>query len=127
MTISKLENHLRHAPETKVSVSAHQHDDIMRAVKLAGPASRKASSSWARPAWGMALAASLMLVVFVTQSPRHSVSSPEPEVAPKPSITLSELSEKLKTIPAETTISEKELELEIQRLKSDLERFGLKT
>jgi hypothetical protein len=127
MNISDLENHLRHAPETRVSVSSHQHDDIMRAVKLAAPANKKASSSWRRPAWGMALAASLVLVVFVAQSPRETVSTPEIELAPKPIFTLSGLSEKLKTIPAETTISEKELELEIQRLKNDLERFGLKT
>ena len=127
MNISNLENHLRHAPETKVSVSSHQHDDIMRAVKLAGPAKSKASNSWLRPALGTALAASLMLVVFVAQSPQNNVSAPEFEPVPKPVITLSELSEKLKTLPAETTISEKELELEIQRLKSDLERFGLKS
>ena len=127
MNISNLENHLRHAPETKVSVSSHQHDDIMRAVKLAGPDKSKASKSWLRPALGTALAASLMLVVFVAQSPQNNVSAPEFEPVPKPVITLSELSEKLKTLPAETTISEKELELEIQRLKSDLERFGLKS
>ena len=127
MKISELENNLRGAPETTARVSAVQHDGVMRAVRLAGSAETNPGNSRARPAWGMALAATAMLVVYVTQTPQPGLPAPTESQASPSSVSLSVLGDRLKAISTESALPEKELELEIQRLKSDLKRFGLKS
>ena len=127
MNITELEKHLRDAPETSASVSARQHNDVMRAVRLAAPLHKKTMPRWAIPAWGVAMAVTAILVLQVTEPRQPEIPMPVDVSPVAPALSLSALGGKLLTIPKNSTVPEKELELEIQRLKSDLQRFGLKS
>ena len=127
MKISELENYLRHAPETGAKVSARQHEDVMRAVRLAGQAEKSPVARWTKPAWGAGLATTALLVAYVVQAPQPVPVEPMESPVHTSAVSLSSLADKLRAIPVESTLPEKELELEIQRLKSDLKRFGLKS
>ena len=128
MNITELEKHLRDAPEASASVSARQHNDVMRAVRLAAPLHKKTMPRWAIPAWGVAMASSATSTARRVTEPRQPEIPMPVDVSPvAPALSLSALGGKLLTIPKNSTVPEKELELEIQRLKSDLQRFGLKS
>ena len=124
-----LEQSLSKPLETEVKVSAELHQDIMRAVRLAGPAAKK-SPGWTIPAWGAGLAVTVITVFYLA----HTTG-----VAPLPASNLVQsqgqgsaaslvaLGDKLAAFTETTPLPEKELRQELERLKSDLGRFDFRS
>ena len=127
MNSQDLRNALRHAPETDVKVSARLHQDVMRAVRLARPIAKTAKSGWAKPAWGAALAVTAIAVfqLLQTSAPLTPGLVKSPESLPPASLLA--LGDRLVVISEDSLLPEKELKLELERLKSDLRRFGFKS
>lgn len=121
-------------PETKVKVSAALHRDIMRAVRLARPQGSTASSAWAIPAWGVgAVALAFGIVQLVPTAPEGLAKPVTVPVAVADTQNTSSatplmiLGNKLAVLSEQSLLPEKELREELERLKSDLERFGLRS
>ena len=102
MKKEQLEKLLLVKAEEEAKVSSRLHQDIMTAVRLAKPAARKAPTDWRIPALGTAM--SLL------------INTP-----------LTALEEQLAALSQHTLIPEKELKAELERLKSDLKRFDLRS
>ena len=123
---------LTNTPETSVEVSAQLHQDIMRAVRLAEPAGRKPGFNRTIPAWGMAVFATLVLAVFFYPSRTTTVL---PVSTPGPGLTqddntarsLEQLADSLLAFSKDAPVPEQELRKELERLKSDLERFDFRS
>ena len=115
---------LRATPETKVTVSERLNQDIIRAVKLSAPEEKAPLFSWRVPAWGAALAVTFMAVLQLTQPEELQapllVESPPSSQA----VLLLSVSDQLFAFSEEALLPEKELRLELERLKLDLQRFG---
>ena len=125
-------NALTNTPETSVEVSTQLHQDIMRAVRLAKPAGRQPGINRAIPAWGATVFAILVLSVFFYPSRTTTVLPvPTPEQGlsqyQDPARSLEQLADRLLAISKDTQAPEQELRRELERLKSDLERFDFRS
>ena len=123
---------LTNTPETTVKVSAELHQDIMRAVKLAEPAGRKHGFRRAVPAWGAAVFAILVSAVFFYPSRTTTVlpvSTPDQSFSQyqNPVTSLEQLADGLLALSKDAPVPEQELRKELERLKSDLERFDFRS
>lgn len=123
---------LTSTPEASVEVSEQLHQDIMREVRLAEPAIRKPVFKRVIPAWGSAAFALLVLGVFFYPG-RTTIVSPLPEPGQgmsqnqAPVIQLERLAGNLAELSLDAGMPEKELRKELERLKSDLERFDIRS
>lgn len=123
---------LTNTPETTVKVSTELHQNIMRAVKLASPADRKRGLRRAVPAWGLAVFAIILSVMIfypsltTTVSP---VSAPDQVLSEhqSPVTPLEQLADGLLMFSREAPVPEQELRKELERLKTDLERFDFRS
>ena len=123
---------LTNTPETTVKVSAELHQDIMRAVKLSEPAGRKHGFRRAVPAWGAAVFAILVSAVFFYPSRTTTVlpvSIPDQSLSQyqNPVTSLEQLADDLLAFSKDAPVPEQELIKELERLKSDLERFDFRS
>jgi hypothetical protein len=127
MNKQDLRNSLRDTPEMTIKVSARLHQDVMRAVRLAEPIVKKPTPGWAKPAWGAALVVTVIAVFQFSQTS----TPPAPELVKSPDsvppASLLALGDRLLAISEGSLLPEKELKLELERLKSDLQRFGFKS
>lgn len=127
MNRHQLDKALRKAPECKVRVDERLHQDVMRAVRMAEPAAEKTSFSWRIPAWGTALAVTLVAVFLIDRvDTRPSPLLTDSSIDMEPT-SLLVLGDKLASISEESMLPEKQLKLELERLKSDLQRFSFKS
>ena len=123
---------LTNTPETSVEVSTQLHQDIMRAVRLAEPVGKKAVSNRAISAWGAAAFAVIVLAVFFYPTRTTTVLPlPSPEQGltqnQEPAISLEQLAGSLVALSKDVPEPEQELRKELERLKSDLERFDFRS
>lgn len=123
---------LTNTPEASAEVSAQLHQDIMRAVRLAEPAGREPGFNRAIPAWGAAVFAILVLGVFFYPSRMTTVlpvSTPDQGLSQyqNSAHSLEQLADSLLAFSKETPVPEQELRKELERLKSDLERFDFRS
>ena len=132
MNRKNLEKALVNAPETRIKVGHALHQDILRAIRLAEPASRKTVFGRAGPAWAMgALTVIIATVIFYlpqqgSVDPVLKNTSSQPQLQLSAS-TLLNLEEGLFVLSEETSTSETELRKELERLKSDLARFDFRS
>jgi len=118
--------------ETEAQVGERLHQDIMRAVRLAQPERSKPLMQRLLPVWASGFAAVAIAVVILSQPPvpepvNETVSIPSPqEIGPAPTV-YAAIEERLAALPQESGLAEKELRKELERLKSDLQRFGIDT
>ena len=132
MNETSLKNLLNAAPETKAAVGARLHQDIMRSVRLAGPAAPGPGHAWALPALGAAVIVLVWagLTVFKT-SPQPAAQIPAVAQGQthtgEPAAPLLELSDSLISRLQQAKPPEDQLRQELEHLKSDLERFGFKS
>ena len=118
-------------PETTPRVSGRLHQDIMRAVKLSQPEPRP-SLFRHMPMWATAMAATAALVIYMTQPPEsefvpQQVSIPAAPDTSSGQTMFAALEARLTAIPSDPAIAEQQLRAELERLKSDLKKFGLGT
>lgn len=120
-------NLLRNTTETSVKVDAQLHQNIMRSVRLAGSMDRAPRFAWAGPALGATMA--VLVVAFLHFSTVPGLKSQQPSVAQKidPSVTFEAFGVSLENLKDGSLLTENELELEIERLKSDLKRFDFRS
>ncbi len=125
----EFENLLRHAPETSVKVSGQLHQDIMRSVRLAEAQERPSRFAWAGPALGAAMAVMVLAVLQISQPAAVTVKPQQPLVAHKvdSTIKLQAFGDSLKNLAGNSLLTENELKLELERLKSDLKRFDFRS
>ena len=120
---------LLNTPETDVKVRTELHQDIMRAVRLAEQPGKKSQPGWRIPAWGAAMAV-MAVVVYMAQTttvtPIQTTDMVQSEEQAKPA-SLIALGDKLTTISQHTLVPEQELRAELERLRSDLERFDFRS
>ncbi len=120
---------LCNTPETQVKVSAAQHQDIMRAVRLSASTESKATFNWKIPAWSTGLAATAAAVFYFVQPPVLPLPIQDlaqtQNNAAMPS--LFSLTDKLALFSEQAPLPEKQLRQELERLKSDLERFDFRS
>ena len=132
MSSKNLETALVNAPETKIKVSAGLHQNIMRAVRLAEPVSRKPALTRIGPAWAVGVL-TVILAVVVFYPPQQGAVDPVLRNTPVQSqvqvsaSSLMTLKEGLLALSEETSTSESELRKELERLKSDLARFDFRS
>jgi len=123
---------LTDTPDTSVEVSAQLHQGIMRAVRLTEPVSRKPGFNRAIPALGSAVFALLVLGVFFYPSRTTTVlplSIPDQGLSQNqnPVTSLEQLADNLLALSNDAPVPEQELRKELERLKSDLERFDFRS
>lgn len=123
---------LTNTPETSPEVSEQLHQDIMRAVRLSEPANRKSVFKRVIPAWGAAAFALVLLAVFFYPTRTATVLPlPEPgqglSQSQEPVISLEHLAGSLAALSKDVPEPEQELRKELERLKSDLERFDFRS
>jgi hypothetical protein len=127
-----LRRSLATSPETEAQVGERLHQDIMRAVRLVQPERSKPLMQRLLPVWASGLAAVTIVVVFLSEPPvsvpvNESVSIPPPqEIGSAPTI-FAVIEERLAALPQESGMAEEELRKELERLKTDLQRFGIDT
>ena len=130
--VELLERSLATSPETEAQVGERLHQDIMRAVRLARTEPGKPLMQRLLPVWASGLAAVTIVVVFLSEPPvsvpvNESVSIPPPqEIGSAPTI-FAVIEERLAALPQESGMAEEELRKELERLKTDLQRFGIDT
>ena len=123
----EFENLLRNAPETSVKVGGQLHQDIMRSVRLAEPGTKRYGFAWAGPALGAAMAVLVLAVLQFSQP--VSMNTKQPLVAHKidSPVNFQTFGDSLKNLADSSLLSENELKLELERLKSDLKRFDIRS
>ena len=127
-----LKKSLLNTPETAVKVSAQLHQDIMRAVRLSEPVGRKPVFNRLIPAWGAAGIAAVAIGVFF-YLPQTGPVSPSPILDPgqsetqHPTASLQTLGDSLLAFSKNAPLPEQELRKELERIKSDLERFDFRS
>ena len=127
-----LKKSLVNTPETKATVSAELHQNVMRAVRLAKPVGRSSRFFRSTPAWGAGVLAMLLVAVFfylpqtipVSQVTPVVVAQAEPQSQIDP---LMALGESLLVFSEVTVAPEQALRNELERLKSDLARFDFRS
>jgi hypothetical protein len=123
---------LTNTPEASVEVDTQLHQDIMRAVRLAEPVGKKNVSNRATPAWGAAVFAVIVLAVFLYPT-RMTTVMPLPTNEPglsqseESNISIEQLADSLAALSKGVPEPEQELRLELERLKSDLQRFDFRS
>lgn len=127
-----LKESLSSAPETAVKVNVGLHQDIMRAVRLTQPAEKKVGFHRVLPAMGAAVVALFALVVVFYPAPTTTVlpvADSEQVVSESFSktITIKQLTDNLVAFTGDNSVPEQELRKELERLKSDLERFDIRS
>jgi len=136
MNDALLKKSLVNTPETTVKVSAELHQKIMRAVRLAEPSGHRSSFNRAIPAWGAAIIATVAIGVFIylTQTTpvapfpvQDLVQEPGPAPTRSSAVSLRTLGDSLVAFSKNTPVPEQELRKELERLKSDLERFDFRS
>ncbi|HEY5774797.1 MAG TPA: hypothetical protein VIS57_01820 [Xanthomonadales bacterium] len=132
MNDTLLKKSLTGTPEAAVKVSARLHQDIMRAVRLAGPAVEKSSMGSAIPALGAAVLAMFVGgVLFYLPGITPLMYSPAPAAVQSqtlhPAGSLVVFGDNLLGLLKTAPIPEEELRKELQHLKSDLEKFDLRS
>jgi len=123
---------LVNTPEAAEKVHSRLHRDIMRAVRLAQPSGGKSTFSRTVPARVAGVFAMLMLMpgIFLylsgTESGQPSPASVviQSPVEAAPAVSLLALEKHLRALTTETVEPEHELRKELERLKTDLARFG---
>lgn len=127
-----LKKSLLNTPETAVKVSASLHQDIIRAVRLSEPPRRKPVFNRLIPALGAAVIAAIAIGVIFYLPPTIPVS-PSPVVAQgqpqtkRETASLQTLGDSLLALSKTTPLPEQALREELERLKSDLERFDFRS
>ena len=131
-----LKESLAKAPETSVKVSLQLHRDIMRSVRMAEPVRKKAAFYRLIPTLGAAVLPLFTVAVFFYLSqtnvvaplanPGQGLSQVESPASP-PASSLAQLTEELLVLSKNTSLPELELRKELERLKSDLERFDFRS
>ena len=127
-----LKNSLNNAPEVAATVSSRLHQDIMRAVRLAQPSAGKAGFSRAIPALGAAFLA-LLATGVILLLPAKEAGTPSPPTAQiqpqtqQPVEPVLFLGDRLAGLLKDTSPPEDQLRKELERLKSDLERFDFRS
>ena len=111
---------LRNTAETEVKVSERLHQDIMRAVRLAEPAARRPWIQRFMPAWGVGIAGTAAVLIYLAQTP---VVIPGPPDSMNGQSSWAALEEKLTALPQDAGLAEEQLRKELDRIKSDLQRF----
>ena len=123
----EFENLLRNAPETSVKVGGQLHQDIMRSVRLAEPREKRTMFAWAGPALGAAMAILVLAVLQVWQpvgvKPQQPLLAHKNDSTPK----FQNFGDSLKNLADSSLLTENELKLELERLKSDLKRFDFRS
>jgi len=132
MNKTSLQDALTNTPETEVKVSAQLHQDIMGAVKLAEPVATYPGFSRAVPAWGAAVFAILVSAVFFYPSRTSTVlpvAIPDQALSQiqSPVTSFEQLADSVLSLSKDASVPEKELRKELERLKSDLERFDFRS
>jgi hypothetical protein len=132
MSTTHLKESLANTPETEVKVSLELHRDIMRAVKLAEPVSKKPAFYRINPAMGAAVLPLFAVAVFFYLSQTTVVApltTPEQGLsqAQSPASPLELLAGELLALSKNTPLPEQELRKELERLKSDLEQFDFRS
>ncbi|MDX2427494.1 MAG: hypothetical protein QNK22_02285 [Xanthomonadales bacterium] len=127
-----LKNSLLNTPETRAGVSDKLHQDIMRAVRLAEPVGGRFQFFRSVPAWAAGVFAALLVAVFFYLPQTAPVSQLPPVVVAQtesqdPTAPLLVLGESLLVFSKETAVPEQALRKELERLKSDLARFDLRS
>ncbi len=127
MKKEQMETLLLETVEDELKVSDRLHQDVMRAVRFAGPAARKASIDWRVPALGTAM--SLLVFYFLQTTAVYQLTPTEKVYTENllSNTSLTALKDQLTTISQHTLIPEEELKAEFERLKSDLKRFDLRS
>jgi hypothetical protein len=123
---------LQNTPEAAEKVDAGQHQEIMRAVRLAQPTVTKPLFRRAIPAWGAGVFAMLLLGVFfylprtepVNSLPQTAQAQPQVNA---PGESLMMLEERFQAFTMEAAVPEQELRKELERLKTDLARFDFRS
>jgi len=127
-----LKKSLLNTPETAAKVSTELHQDIMRAVRLSEPVGRKPVFNRLIPAWGAATIAAIAIGVFF-YLPQTRPVSPTPVLEPgqsesqRETASLLTLGDSLLALSKSTPLPEQALREELERLKSDLERFNFRS
>ena len=125
---------LNETPETSVKVGPRLHQDIMRAVRLAKPDATTRQLKWAAPAW--AAGAAMLAFVFINMTQTAPENLARPASVPttvvqaqetSAAVSLMMLGDKLAMLSEQSLVPEKELNEELERLKSDLQRFGFRS
>jgi DNA-binding IclR family transcriptional regulator len=123
----QLEKLLMTTTEDGPQVSGRLHQDIMRRVRQAEPVAGKASIDWRIPVYGTAMS---LLVFYFLQSAAVHRMSPAGKAPPGNLLTetsLTTLKDQLDLLSKHTRLPEEELKAELNRLKSDLKRFDLRS
>ena len=136
MSNTYLKESLAKAPETSVKVSLQLHRDIMRSVRMAEPVRKKAAFYRLIPTLGAAVLPLFAVAVFFYLSqtnvvaplanPEQGLSQVDTPVS-SPSSSLAQLTKELLVLSKNTSLPEQELRKELERLKSDLERFDFRS
>ena len=132
MNKTHLKDSLINTAETEVTVSVELHRDIMRAVRLAEPVRKRSAFHAVIPALGAVAMAVFAIAVFINRPQAIEVS---PLIAPQQGISqsisaatpLKQLADELLILSKNSTLPEQELRKELERLKSDLERFDFRS
>jgi len=132
MNMKSLESALVNAPETKIKVSAGLHQNILRAIRLAAPVSRKTAFRRAGPAWAVGVLTAILAAVIFYPPQQDAVDPVLRNTTVQSQVQLSAsslltLEEGLLALSEETSTSESELRKELERLKSDLARFDFRS
>ena len=127
-----LKKSLANTPETKAKVGAELHQDIMRAVRLAEPVGERFQFFQSVPARAAGVFAALLVAVLFYLPKSEPVSQVPPVVVAQtesqsPTDPLLVLGESLLVFSKETAVPEQALRKELERLKSDLARFDLRS
>lgn len=128
----QLKQSLVTSPETEAQVDERLHQDIIRAVRLAQPERSKSLMQRLLPVWVTGFAAVAIVVILLSQPPasipvNESVSIPPSQEIGSAHTIFAAIEERLAALPQESGIPEEELRKELERLKSDLQRFGIDT
>lgn len=136
MNDALLKKSLVNTPETAVKVSTELHQDIMRAVRLAEPVINKPMFNRAIPVWGATVIATLAIGMFIYLSQTTPISPLQIQESGQGSgqsqarssaVSLRALEDILIVFSKNTPVPEQELRKELERLKSDLERFDFRS
>ena len=114
MSNTYLKDSLVNEPETEVKVSAELHQNIMRAVRLAEPVSKKTALFGVIPALGAAVLAVLVVAVFINRPLTTEVvpsATPQQGISQNlsPASTLGQLADELLILSKNSTLPEQEL------------------
>ncbi len=119
---------LRHAlsasTQTHATVSDELHQRVMRSVRLASGSNVVLRSRWSLPAWGLGMTATAIAIFYLAQTEQVSTPNPDARIETAAEISVEKM---LTSLQLETALPEQELRKELERLKSDLKRFDIRS